>query len=129
MVVFGVPGSPFRYKVSSVQEVDKLAPRPSDGEALPGFELEGVGDGVCLTVSVDLGEWALVWTRVDPEFEQWATIGDAEREGAVDVMWDEVTFTPKRWFIDQALALEAVGIWLRDRTRSSTVDWTDDTSR
>ena len=107
------------------------------GAALPGMELQPddedygrledsgrLEDYGRLAVAVAPWGWALVHT--DENFDQHCTQAEAPVPGeSVEVMWEQLTPIPQRWFVPRELAVGGVRQWLEDGTLSPGLRWSD----
>jgi hypothetical protein len=95
------------------------------GSQLPGMELQPDDDDHGrLAIAVAPGGWALIHT--DKHFDQHCTQAEAPVPGeSLEVMWDELTTIPRRWFVPRELAMAGVQQWLEDGTLSPRLRWSD----
>jgi hypothetical protein len=83
--------------------------------------------GDAMSVAIDGPMWALCHTSAD-KLTQHCSIGDPAAQGLRAVFWDQLTETPKRWFVPHDQARRALLEWF-ERTRfSAALLWSTDCS-
>jgi hypothetical protein len=92
-----------------------------------GIELERT-PGQQMSIALDGDRWALVVSDLEPDFQQYASVGDERDTTKVEVYWGELDSIPGAWFLDLDNAIAAVEAWLATGERLASITWTGDTS-
>jgi hypothetical protein len=80
--------------------------------------------GDTMSVAIDGPMWALCHTSPD-KLTQHCSIGDEAARGSRAAYWDQLTDVPRRWFVAEALAWEALREWSQFGRLSTRLHWSD----
>jgi hypothetical protein len=116
------PVKDIRDALGSIERVASQYEKKDAG--IPGIEIRAPKHGQ-LAIAIAPFGWALV--QSDENFDQHCTeTTDSATDGAsLDVIWDQPTSVPRRWFVTKEEARRGIEQWLEDGTLSPSLKWSD----